>query len=85
MAVLALLPQAARVDVVPSVTGSTDHRGLHEVLWLDMTLRTSDFGVRAEQRKACSRGVVKLPDLPAVGCVAGSAILAQCPCVGIVL
>jgi len=85
MAVLTLLPQAARVDVIPGVARSADHRWLHEVLRLQMTLRAADFCVRTQQRKAGSRGVVELPDLPAVGCVTGGAVLAQRALVSIVL
>ena len=40
---LTLLPEASLVHIVTGMTRTADHRGLHDVLWADVTVGAADF------------------------------------------
>lgn len=85
MALLALRSEASRVDVVTCMAGAADHRRLDTILGSQVTVRTTYLCVGADQGKACVRGMVEVPPLPAVGCMARAAIFAESPRVHVVL
>jgi hypothetical protein len=81
---LALGAEAASMHVVFRVAATADHGGLGHVLRLDVTLCATDFGVGAGQGKAGARRMIEVPEFPAVGGVARSAVLAQLTLVAVV-
>ena len=83
VALLALSAESASVHVVSGVARAADHGGFPHVLRLDVALTTADLCVRARQREASALGVVELPHLPAVGCVAAAAFLSEASLVDI--
>src|SRR5882762_3068782 len=85
VALLALRSEAPGMHVVGGMTRSADHRRFDDVLRPDVAVGTTDPGVRAQERKAGVGRMIEVPHLPAVGCMAFGAILAEAAVVDIVL
>ena len=73
MALLALLTEPAGMHIVFRVAGAADHRRLDDILGLQVALVAPDRGVCSRQRKSRPRGMVEVPELPAIGRMAGGA------------
>lgn len=76
MAAPAVAAKAAVVGVVARMAIATLFGQLHLIGRLDVTGFARDLRVRALQRKMRRLAMIKLPELPAIGVVAGSAGLA---------
>jgi len=81
---LALGAETARMHVVFGVAATADHGGLGNLLRLEVALGAADVGVGAGQGKLGARRMIEVPEFPAVGGVARSAILPQFTLVGVV-
>ena len=85
MALLALWAEPPGVDIVLGMATGADHGGLDHVLWLDVALGATGFGVRAGERKAGPCRMIENPELPAIRVVTSRAIGAQRALVDILL
>lgn len=81
---LALRSEAPGMHVIAGMTRSADHRRLDDVLRPDVAVGATDFSVRAQQRKASVGGMIEVPHLPAIRCVALAAVLSQTAVVDVV-
>ncbi len=84
VALLALGAEAPGVDIVSRMTGSADHRGLDDVLRPDVAVGASDLRVRAQQGETGMGGMIEVPHLPTVWCMAFAAVLTETAVVDIV-
>ena len=66
MALLALLPEPARVHVVLRVAGAANHGRFDDVLRLEMALGATDLRMSPRQREERSCRMVEVPEFPAV-------------------
>ncbi len=85
MALLTLNAEAPGVHVITGMTGTAHQGGFADVLGLDVAFAATDLGVRSREREARALRVVEVPQLPAVGCVARRALLAQTSLVDVIV
>ena len=77
MALLALRPESAAVDIGLRMAATANHRGFDDILGSDVALRAADRGMRAGQWKTRARGMIEVPQIPTIGGMAEAAFLAQ--------
>ena len=83
MALLALRPESAAVDIGLRMAAAANHRGFDDILGSDVALRAADGRMRAGQWKTRARGMIEVPQVPAIGGMTEAAFLAQCAFMGV--